>query len=888
MAHPSPPPLLPAPLHHGRRLSIARQLYLSLMLLVLLSIVPIGGVLTYLSYQSQLQATKALQRERSRIAATQIENYLDDLQRKLSYLARIRGFTDLSPQAQSNIITGLTRHNAAYEAVSIVNRAGQITATVAPLSEAIPPPTPAAVLKSPYFLRSFRQQEEFVGLVQPDRTSQHLHTTLSVPLRDNADKISGIAMARINLDFLAFVVSQTQVGNTGDVYVLDERNYVIARKHEAGTLTLVQAVQQPELLKSLETVSSDRRSDQIYTGLSGRRVLGSGAKISGVNWAVIVELPLQEVYAPVHRMLLLMGLALTGGTAIAAAVGYSLSRNLVDPLRRLTQAATKIRDGDFRSKVEITAAQELEILAQAFNHMGTQLQHLFSTLAQTNESLEQRVKQRTEELEHAKQAADVANQAKSEFLANMSHELRTPLNGILGYAQILQSAEPLTERGQQGIDVITQCGTHLLNLINDILDLAKIEARKLDLCPTSVLLLSLLQGVAEMCQIRAAQKAIAFVYAPDATLPAAVQVDEKRLRQVLINLLGNAIKFTEQGQVTFTIRVLEATTEAPPAASMAADRPPTPPIVRVRFQVEDTGVGMTPAQVEKIFLPFEQVGDRKKQAEGTGLGLAISQQIVTLLGSELQVQSEFGQGSRFWFDLDLAPAEGNIAAAPQADHRPIQGYQGDRQTILVVDDRWENRSVLVQLLEPLGFAVVEVNNGQEALDFLQTRLPHLIITDLMMPVLDGYEFLRRLRQTPAWQQIPAIASSASVFSSNQHQSFAAGATAFLPKPISTQALLHLLAEHLPIQWCYAAPAPDPGTPAIAPTELRLPPADTLQHLYNLALQGRVKLIKDELHRLGPECGVFVQTLQPLVKSFQIEQLQTQLATYLEQIASPTA
>ncbi|PSN16774.1 hypothetical protein C7271_20065, partial [filamentous cyanobacterium CCP5] len=266
--------------------------------------------------------------------------------------------------------------------------------------------------------------------------------------------------------------------------------------------------------------------------------------VNNVSWNVVVELPTREAYAPLYRMVLVMG----GGTSLllglAIAAGWIVANRLTAPLKQLTQAAVRVSQGELDAQVNITTNNELGILAHTFNHMASQVKASVSKLANANEKLEQRVAARTAELQTAKEAADMANRAKSEFLANMNHELRTPLNGVLGYAQILTRDSTLTPKQKQGVSVIHQCGTHLLTLINDILDLAKIEARKMELYPQDFHLPNFLLSTADICVIKARQKGIEFVYQEPSGLPTAVHVDDKRLRQVLLHLLSNAIKFT--------------------------------------------------------------------------------------------------------------------------------------------------------------------------------------------------------------------------------------------------------------------------------------------------------------------------------------------------------
>jgi signal transduction histidine kinase/CheY-like chemotaxis protein len=493
------------------------------------------------------------------------------------------------------------------------------------------------------------------------------------------------------------------------------------------------------------------------------------------------------------RQQVIAGIAVTIVALLVAfaSVGFLLRQLLRRPLHELTRTAGEYATGQYGSAPVAARFGEFEPLYQALFGMGEKIQEQLAELRRNRDHLEDEVRARTDELstrntelQEAVQSAEAATRAKSAFLSNMSHELRTPLNAILGFANIMGLDARATDEQRERLAIILRSGEHLLSLINDVLDLAKIEAGKVELEPTDFAPVALVQDLVQLYQLRADEKGVRLLLERQGSLPALVRTDAAKLRQVLTNLIGNAIKFTAEGRIVVRIAL----------AGEAG-------VTNLVLEVEDTGPGIAESDFERIFQPFEQVG-QQRFVPGSGLGLSITRQHVHMLGGTIHLRSRLGEGSTFQLEIPVVVPEGEAQPAPAGDDRRIIGLEPGQPEwrVLVVDDEQEGLLLMRALLEGVGFRVALVTSGEAAIEQFAAWRPHFIWMDFRLPGVDGAAATRAIRTMPGGDAVHIVGLTASAFLGQRTEMMAAGMEDVVRKPFRTAEIFDLMARLLGVRY----------------------------------------------------------------------------------------
>lgn len=629
--------------------------------------------------------------------------------------------------------------------------------------------------------------------------------TLATPVRNSQGKRQGVILAHLNLNHIDQIVRESSGSGNSG------ETYLVGSLLSKNTFISRQADDNQQLppgvsSKGIDAAMSGDSGADLYRNYAGVPVLGVYRWLNDRDIALLVEMHQSEAFAPARKL-----------------------------------ATTIVLVGLMSAGVLFTGVLWLS------------RQLSFSR----------------QQLETKAQEANAANRAKSEFLANMSHELRTPLNAILGFSQLMARDPSLTSENQDSLAIINRSGEHLLNLINDVLEMSKIEAGKTVLNCEPFDLIRLLQTLREMFQMRAASKGLSLDFDLAADLPSYINSDEGKLRQVLINLLGNAVKFTATGGVTLRVEVIRGQRNTV-----------------LNFAVIDTGKGIEAQEIDQLFQPFVQTASGVKSQGGTGLGLVISRRFVQLMGGDIQVVSTLGKGSVFHFDIpvELAPPMARETLSPS--QRILQMAPGQPEfRILIVDDRQENRKLLTQLLSRVGLLTRSATNGLEAITLWQDWQPHLIWMDMRMPIMDGYEATRRIRAYEREkfstshthnQATKIIALTATAFEEQRHNILAAGCDDVVHKPFSEELIFAKIAQYLGVQYIYEQPQDDSlalnreQNASLHPDDLDIMATEWIRAVYQAAIQVDADLLNELINQI-PETHQFLKgELTRLVSNYEFD------------------
>lgn len=660
--------------------------------------------------------------------------------------------------------------------------------------------------------------------VYPRRAIDSLAITLAKPLFLPADKTpQGVASVVFDLIQIQRFLQSLTIGKTGQAFIIDHQGNLVSTSTLEKTV-MIDANKEAKLLPAIAsrdplTKMTTQYLQEKTSNFTSKKILVDHLNWQSnkyfltllpfrdeysLSWFIVIVIPANDFMAEIQQntrqTIYLSLLALV----LAVIVGIYTSRWVVNPIHKLHQAAQNIAEGNWQETINIQTDRQDELgqLTNSFNFMASQLQESFQALSASrsqlevySQNLELQVAERTAELFTAKEKAEVANQAKSTFLANMSHELRSPLNAILGFAQLMAREDSLNHNQKENMQIISHSGEHLLNLINNILNLSKIEAGKTTLNPQNCNLIELLNDLENMFCLTVQEKGLNLIFEKSSSLPYYIFTDAVKLRQILINLISNAIKFTNIGKIVVQVK-----------SEVVNNRENEKKMVQLTFNISDTGAGIAPTELSQLFQPFVQTEAGIKSQIGTGLGLAISQKFAQILGGDLTVQSTLDVGTTFTLSMQAELSESNsinlISSNPSAQIISIVPNQ-PQYRILIVDDKEFNRLLLCKLLQPFGFLLQNAENGQEAINIWESWQPHLIFLDLWMPICNGYEVIKYIKEKEIDdQQTKIVAVTASVLEQDRSNVFQAGFDDFVQKPFSEISILQILTKYLGVQFIY--------------------------------------------------------------------------------------